>query len=290
MLQQTQVKTVIPYFVKFIKKIPSLKILSNTSEKKVLKLWEGLGYYRRAKNLLKASKILIKLYKGRIPKKIENLKRLPGVGDYTANALLAIIHNYSYIPIDGNVKRVFARLFYLDSNDKDLNKKITEIRKQLPNNNIRNADLAEAFMEFGATVCKPINPLCFKCPMSDNCKSYKRKDFEIKLNNKFNKIKYFEANIYQYKDKYLLIKNNKFKFLKNLLIFPMKEVEKNKFHSSQNKKINIKMSNMNMRIVLNKKKKLIKVKNSYLLEKNKITDQVLPSFTKKIFSSVSNYS
>ena len=93
MLQQTQVKTVIPYFNNFVKKIPNLKVLSNSSEKKILKLWEGLGYYRRVKNLHKTSKILIKKHNGQIPKDFSELKALPGIGDYTANILLALIHN-----------------------------------------------------------------------------------------------------------------------------------------------------------------------------------------------------
>ncbi len=154
----------------------------------------------------------------------------------------------------------------------------------------RSSDYAQAIMEMGALICRPINPSCFKCPISKNCKSYKKNDFGIKSKNKFNKIKYFEADIYQNQNKYLLIKNSKFKFLKNLLIFPMKEVKKNKFNTSMNKKINIKMSNMDMKIVLNKKNKLIKIRNSYLLDKKNVKSQILPSFTKKIFNSVSNYS
>ena len=106
MLQQTQVKTVIPYFKNFIKKIPNLKTLSKSKEKKVLKLWEGLGYYTRAKNLHKASKILIEKYNGQIPKSFVELKELPGIGDYTANILLALIYNQPRIALDGNVKRV----------------------------------------------------------------------------------------------------------------------------------------------------------------------------------------
>ena len=145
-------------------------------------------------------------------------------------------------------------------------------------------------MEIGALICRPQQPLCVKCPISKNCISYKKKDFEIKSKNKFNKKKYFEANIYQNQNKYLLIKNKKFKFLENLLIFPMKEVKKNKFNTSLNKKINIKMSNMDMKIILNEKKKLIKIKNSFLLNKKSIQNQVMPSFTKKIINSISKYS
>jgi A/G-specific adenine glycosylase len=145
-------------------------------------------------------------------------------------------------------------------------------------------------MEIGALICKPSNPKCFECPISKSCKSYKKNDFEIKSKNRFNKIKYFEAEIYENQNKYLLIRNNKFKFLKNLLIFPMKEVEKFFFNTSLNKKINVKMSNMDMKIILNKKNKLIKIKNGYLLDKKNIKGQIIPSFTKKIFNSISNYS
>ena len=109
MLQQTQVKTVIPYFYRFVKNIPNLKALSNCSEKKILKLWEGLGYYRRAKNLHTSSKILINKYKGKIPNNFEKLKELPGIGDYTANILLALIYNQPRIGLDGNVKRIFSK-------------------------------------------------------------------------------------------------------------------------------------------------------------------------------------
>ena len=152
MLQQTQVKTVIPYFNNFVKKIPNLKALSNSNEKKVLKLWEGLGYYTRAKNLHKTSKILIKKYKGRIPENFLELKELPGIGDYTANILLAIIYNQPRIALDGNVKRVLSRLFNVDT-EYPINLFKTK----------RNGDLAESLMEFGAIICKPKDPKCHEC-------------------------------------------------------------------------------------------------------------------------------
>ena len=111
MLQQTQVKTVIPYFKNFVTKIPNLKVLSLNKEKRVLKLWEGLGYYRRARFLLQTSKIIVKKYKLKLPSDLNKIKELPGVGDYTANILSALVHNKATIGIDGNVKRVFSRIF-----------------------------------------------------------------------------------------------------------------------------------------------------------------------------------
>jgi len=289
MLQQTQVKTVIPYFNNFVNNIPNLKKLANISEEKLMKCWEGLGYYSRARNLKKTAKKIISDFNGDLPSTIEELKTFPGIGDYTSRAIMAIVFNKPIIPLDGNVERILKRFFYLKK-EREISKENLNKKKLFFGKSKRSSDYAQAIMEIGALVCKPLNPLCFQCPISNNCRSFKKKDFELVSNNKFNKVKYFEANIYQNKKKYLLIKNNKFKFLKNLLIFPMKEVEKNKFQTSINKKINIKMSNMDMKIVLNKKNKLIKVKNSYLVDKKNIKHQIIPSFTKKIFNSVLNYS
>ena len=110
MLQQTQVKTVIPYFKKFTKKFKTLNDLSKINDSEILKLWEGLGYYRRAKNLLACSKILVNKYFSKLPDSLEEIKKLPGIGDYTGNALLGLIYNKPTIAIDGNVKRVFSRI------------------------------------------------------------------------------------------------------------------------------------------------------------------------------------
>ena len=289
MLQQTQVATVIPYFNNFVKKIPNFEKLSKIDDKKLLKYWEGLGYYSRAKNLKKTAKKIISEFNGRLPNTIEDLKTLPGVGEYTSRAIMAIVFNKPVIPLDGNIERVIKRIFYL-RNARETSKENIINKKSFFGKASRSSDYAQAIMEIGALICKPNNPLCFECPISFDCKSYKKNDFKIKSKNKFNKIKYFEADIYQNKNKYLLIKNNKFKFLRNFLIFPMKEVKKNKFNTSMKRKINIKLSNMDMKILLNQKNKFLKIKNSYLLDKKKIKNQILPSFTKKIFNSISNYS
>ena len=127
MLQQTQVKTVIPYFNNFVKQIPNLKALSNSREKKILKLWEGLGYYRRAKNLHRSSKILIQKYKGKIPNNFKKLKELPGIGDYTANILMALIYNEPRVGIDGNVKEFYLEYSMTKLGLKKINLKQKEI-------------------------------------------------------------------------------------------------------------------------------------------------------------------
>ena len=288
MLQQTQVKTVIPYFKNFVKKVQTLSALSKISDKKLMKYWEGLGYYSRARNLKKTAEKIISDYDGNLPNNIEDLKTLPGIGDYTSRAIMAIAFNKPYIPLDGNVERILKRIFYLKKKS-EISKDNLNKKKKFFGSSARSSDYAQAIMEIGALICKPINPLCSECPISKNCLSLKKNDFQIIPKNKFHKIKYFEAKIYKNKDKYLLIKNNKFNFLRNLPIFPMKEVKKDKFKSSLNSKININMSNMKMKIILNKKDKLPKIKNSFLLNKNNIQTIILPSFTKKIFKSVSRY-
>ena len=288
MLQQTQVTTVVPYFNKFIKDVPNFKILAKLNNKKLIKLWEGLGYYSRARNLKKTAQKVISNLKGNLPSSIEELKKLPGIGDYTSQAISAIVFNKPIIPLDGNVERVLKRVLYLKK-EKEITKENLNYEKSFFGVSKRCSDYAQAIMEIGALICKPSNPFCLKCPISDYCVSFKKNDFQIKSKNKFHKVKYFEAKIYKNKDKYLLIKNNKFNFLRNLPIFPMKEVKKDKFKSSLNSKININMSNMKMKIILNKKDKLPKIKNSFLLNKNNIQTIILPSFTKKIFKSVSRY-
>jgi len=288
MLQQTQVKTVIPYFNNFIKKIPNFKKLAKVKDPKLMKCWEGLGYYSRARNLKKAAQKIIKEFNGNLPQKIDQLKSLPGVGDYTSTAIMAIVFNKQFIPLDGNVERVLKRIFCL-KNEKEISKENLQKKKSFFGKSNRSSDYAQAIMEIGALICKPTNPLCNECPIRKNCIAYKKKDFDIKSKNKFNKVKYFEADIYKSKSKYLLIKNKKFNFLRNLLIFPMREINQKKFKSSLNKRISIKISNMDMKISINKKNKKINLSNSFLIDKVNIKNHTLPTFTKKIFKSVMNY-
>ncbi len=287
MLQQTQVKTVIPYFENFIKNFPNLKSLAKSSDQKVLKNWEGLGYYSRARNLKKTAKKLLKEFKGQLPKDVEKLKSLPGIGEYTSRSILAIAHNEPYIPMDGNVERILKRVFLLKKND-EISKENLNKKKSFFSFSKRSSDYAQAIMEIGALICKPTIPLCNQCPLNKNCKAFNRKDFLIKSKNKFHKTKYFEANVYRYKNKYLLIKNKKFNFLRNLVIFPMMEINQKTFKYSVHKKINVKMSNMNMKIIINKNKKIKKTRESLFLDKSNINKYILPSFTKKIFNSVSH--
>ena len=278
MLQQTQVKTVIPYFSNFVKKIPSLKALSKAKEKNVLKLWEGLGYYRRAKNLHKTSKILINKYKGKIPNSFVKLKELPGIGDYTANILLALIYNQPRIGLDGNVKRVLFRLFNVDIQDVE-NLFKTE----------RNADLAEALMEFGALVCKPKDPQCFKCKVKKMCLYYKSES-KVKFRKKIKtKLKSYDIFCYLKKNKkqIALTKNNDLGFLKKFNLPKIKEESKKnknwKFLCNYKNSISNKKLNVNLYYKFSSK--IPSKYNWYSLNKN---NEFIPSFTKKIFKQISH--
>ena len=143
-------------------------------------------------------------------------------------------------------------------------------------------------MKLGAIVCKPKSPHCENCPITKYCLSYKKKDFEIKKKEKKIVNKFYLATLYKYNGKILLIKNDRFKFLKNLLIFPMKEIKKSNFISKYNNKLYFKMSNMNMNISINFLKTKKKLKNGIWISKKNLKNYMLPTFTKKIFSYFEN--
>ena len=278
MLQQTQVATVIPYFNRFIKEAPNLKSLAKINNKKLIKLWEGLGYYSRVRNLKKTAQTVIKNFQGKLPNNFEDLISLPGVGNYTANAILAIAFNKPYIPLDGNIERVLKRYLYLKK-EKDIQKDSLAKKKIIFGISTRSSDYAQALMELGALICKPINPLCNQCPISRNCKSLQKKDFNLTKNIKKNIDKYFLLKVYKKDQKYLLIKNTKFNFLKNLTIFPMKELSNPK---NFNENLSFKMSNMNMNIKIQYLRDSGKFQSPNWVDKKKLDNYMLPSFTKKI--------
>ena len=278
MLQQTQVTTVIPFFNRFIKNLPSINSLAKVNEKRLIKLWEGLGYYSRARNLKKTAQLIIKNFDGKLPNDFEDLLTLPGIGNYTANAILAIAFNKPYIPLDGNIERVLKRYLYLKK-EKEIQKDNLIQKKTIFGTTLRSSDYAQALMELGALICKPNNPICNQCPIKNNCKSFRKKDFTLAKNIKKNKDKYFILKVYKKDQRYLLIKNTKFNFLKNLSIFPMEELSNPK---NFNENLNFKMSNMSMNIKIQYSKDNQKFSSSYWFDRKKLDSYMLPSFTKKV--------
>ena len=285
MLQQTQVKTVIPHFYKFTRKYPNIGSLAKAKEKNILKLWEGLGYYRRAKNLLITTKILSK-FNYTLPTKIEEIQKLPGIGNYTANSLSALVHNYPTIAFDVNVKRVFSRIF--NTEEKKLNFeqiKIFNSKKLFTHN--RNGDFVEALMEFGSLICKAKDPNCNKCPLKINCK-YDKSDEKIKEYRNF-RIKLKKIDIFCFindKKQIGLTKENNLGFLNNTALPKIKNRDisrkKNwKFLKNYNKYISNQKLNVNLYYKFSKK--IPKKFKWYNLKENK---EFVPSFTKNIISQI----
>ena len=285
MLQQTQVKTVIPYFNNFLKNIPDFQALAKVNENKLLRYWQGLGYYSRAKNLKKSARLILEKYNGRLPNNYDELKKLPGVGDYTASAISAIAFNKKIIPLDGNIERLLKRILNLKT-EKEVKKENLHKEKKVFGQTTRSNDYVQALMEIGALLCKPRIPNCEKCPITKYCLSFKRQDFEIKKKNKKIIDKFYLATLYKNNNQLLLIKNEKFNFLKNLLIFPMKEITLSDSLLKSNKKLNVKMSNMNMNISIDFLNTKNKTKEGLWIEKSKLENYIIPTFTKKIFESV----
>ena len=280
MLQQTQVVTVIPFFNKFVKDIPNLSSLAKINESKLLKYWEGLGYYSRVRNLKKTAQIIELDFKGKLPSTIEELKSLPGIGDYTANAIMAIAFNQPFIPLDGNIERIIKRLLNLKLVN-EVSKENLIREKKIFGISTRSRDYAQALMELGALVCRPKTPICDQCPLTINCESFKKNDFEI-IKQRTKRIdKFYLVEVHKKNNQFLLIKNTKFNFLKNLKIFPMKQISK---PNNLAKVLKFKMSNMNMNIIVKFTRLKCIIPHSSWIDSSKLNNYTLPTFTRKIFS------
>lgn len=174
MLQQTQVNTVIPYYKKFLKSFPTLKDLAQSNLDYVLKIWEGLGYYARARNLHKAAKFILHKYDGIIPNTFDEFRKLSGVGDYIASAVQSIVFGNPYAVVDGNVKRVLSRLFSIKNPvNHSVSRKIFQEKADYLLDLENPGNVNQAMMELGALICTPRNPDCGTCPVQQFCIAYK---------------------------------------------------------------------------------------------------------------------
>jgi A/G-specific adenine glycosylase len=171
MLQQTQVATVIPYYHRFLKSFPTVRHLAQAGLSSVLKVWEGLGYYSRARNLHRAAQVIVNQFGGRVPDTLDDLLRLPGIGRYTAGAILSIAYNKEVPILDGNVRRVLSRLFAISENP--LKGKTGNLLWQISETLIphRRANaFNQALMDLGSMICTPREPQCVRCPLIDDCR------------------------------------------------------------------------------------------------------------------------
>ena len=198
MLQQTTVNTVIKRFNEFIKLWPSIDKLSRISENRILRFWSGLGYYNRAKNLLKTIKIISRDFKSKVPQHYDRLIELPGVGDYTAKAILGIAYNQPVLPLDANIKRIIARLYGMKTLLRLNKKTIEDIASQYQSPN-KASDLIQSFMDYGSAICLPRNPKCDECLIEKFCEARKKNIQHLipfkNLSSEKKKIKFTRAYI-----------------------------------------------------------------------------------------------
>ena len=228
-LQQTRVKQGLPYYYKFIEAFPTVDHLAASTEQNILRLWQGLGYYSRARNLLQCARVISNLYKSRFPDHYEELLKLPGIGPYTAASISSIAFDERRAVIDGNVYRVLARIFGIKDNistgsGQNLFRELAE--ELVPDS--QPGDYNQAVMELGALVCIPKSPDCIKCPVKNFCVAYKKGE-QNKLPVKTKKVKikkrYFTYYIIHIKDMIMMKKRQNNDIWKGLYDFYLIESE-----------------------------------------------------------------
>lgn len=228
-LQQTRVEQGLPYYLKFTQNYPDVKKLAKANEDEVMKLWQGLGYYSRARNLHFTAKQIATKHKGNFPSNYHEIRALKGIGDYTAAAIASFAYNLPHAVVDGNVMRVLSR--YLGINeaiDGSKGKKmLAEAAQELLD--VKNpAVYNQAIMEFGATYCVPAKPDCEKCPFNDSCEAFRLKKVnELPYKSKKTKItkRYFHYFILDYKGKTYLHKRKSGDIWQGLYEFPLHEAK-----------------------------------------------------------------
>jgi A/G-specific adenine glycosylase len=175
MLQQTRVETVIPYYERWMQSFPDVKTLADAKRQDVLTLWEGLGYYRRAHNLHRAAKVIVEEFAAKVPSDLELLESLPGIGKYTAAAIAALAFDKDELALDGNLRRVFTRLF--DRTEDPRSAAGERVLRELGTQYFPSGSASEfnqALMDLGATICTPRNPACDKCPIRNHCLAFQQ--------------------------------------------------------------------------------------------------------------------
>lgn len=232
-LQQTRVAQGWAYFLRFIERFPDIETLANASEEEVLRLWQGLGYYSRARNLHAAARRIMEEFQGSFPTRLEDIRKLPGIGDYTAAAICSFAYNQPTAVVDGNVYRVLSRIFGIDTPiDSTIAKKeFSQLANELISQE-RPGDHNQAIMDFGATACTPQNPLCSQaensCPFIRVCQAYKTEQvalLPVKTKKTTLKHRYFHYLHLHLEDKTILHKRMQDDIWRHLYEYPLIESE-----------------------------------------------------------------
>lgn len=226
-LQQTRVKQGLDYYIRFIEKFPNIKILAEANEDEVLKYWQGLGYYTRARNLHKAAGQIMDIYNGAFPTEFDKILALTGIGDYTAAAIISFAFNQPFAVVDGNVNRVLSRLFAIETPiDSNLGKKeFMQLAQSLLSKSYP-ALHNQAIMEFGALQCIPSSPDCLNCPLNSHCSAFELKIVsELPVKSQKTKVsnRFFNYLLINHEDKIFLQKRVAKDVWQNLYEFPLIE-------------------------------------------------------------------
>jgi len=233
MLQQTQVKTVIPYWERWMQDFPIIASLAIADEQHVLKLWEGLGYYTRARNLQKAARIICEKHSAKFPRAFDDVLALPGIGRYTAGAIASIAYDDPTPILDGNVIRVRSRQFALegDSKSRANQKQLWDLSTQLVTASTSPSALNQGLMELGATICTPREPQCRACPIRRSCEAFRLNrvtEFPQIPERKKPRQRLFIAYIFRHGDSVLVRKRSSDVVNGNLWEFPNFEILRGK--------------------------------------------------------------
>ena len=293
MLQQTQVKTVIPYFKNFIKKFPSQKSLSEASEDQVLAAWSGLGFYRRARNIFATKEIIKKNYGNRFPNEFKKIIELPGIGKSTAGAIMSLAYLDPHPILDGNVKRVISRL---------LKKELKLLKEaelwKLSQEMVSKDDCfsyTQGIMDLGATICTPSNPSCSKCPVSSQCLSaFKVRSVKKNKAVRVKKVIVMNLSLIQTKKSLLLMKNETDSIWKNLwLPFQSGSIKNHikNFKLTANQKINHELTHRKLEINLKtySSAKEVEIKTNQIykwIKKDRIEEYGLPKPISKVIKEL----
>lgn len=231
MLQQTRVDTVIPYFNRFVEKFPTPQMFAYAPEEEILKMWEGLGYYSRVRNLQAGVREVVETYGGTVPDNRTDMSKLKGVGPYTAGAVLSIAYGKPEHAVDGNVMRVLSRVLHIDADIAlPKTKKVFEEAVSYlidPNN---ASSFNQGLMELGAMICTPTSPKCLLCPVQEYCRAFEAGDAtDLPIKTKKMKMKHLYYKVYVAIDEqghYLMEKRNSNGLLANMWQFPLVEVNR----------------------------------------------------------------
>ena len=231
-LQQTRIQQGWDYYLRFIEAFPDVKALAEADEEQVLRVWQGLGYYSRARNMHAAAQSVMHEHGGVFPKTYEQVRQLKGIGDYTAAAICAFAYGLPYPAVDGNVLRIISRVFGIHENiaDNSTRKAITEKCQKLMHDS-DPADFNQALMDFGSLQCTPKSPDCEHCPMQDECYAFQHQQVEsLPVNIKHIQIKnrYLHYFVCIHQDEIMIEKREADDIWKGLYQLPMKETKNNK--------------------------------------------------------------